>query len=102
MSDFRIFVEKREPYRVEAESLRHELNTNLNLNIRTLRLVCVYDIFGCERSLLDKSMYKVFGERATDDVFLQNEFEHEYAGRPYLAVEYLPGQFDQRAASAEE
>lgn len=102
MNDYRIFVEKREPYRVEAESLRHELNANLNLNIRQLRLVCVYDIFGCDKSLLEKSLYRVFGERATDNVFLQEDFSKEYAGHPYLAVECLPGQFDQRAASAEE
>ncbi|MDE5773465.1 MAG: phosphoribosylformylglycinamidine synthase [Muribaculaceae bacterium] len=98
--DFRIFVEKREPYRIEAESLRQELNNLLGLSIRNLRLVNVYDIFGCDEDLLDKSLYGVFGEHATDDVYLK--FEAEYDSKPHLAVECLPGQFDQRAASAEE
>ena len=39
----RIFVEKRPEFRTEAESLRRELNSNLGLDIRSLRLLCVYD-----------------------------------------------------------
>ena len=102
MNDYRIFVEKREPYRVEAESLRRELNSNLDLDIKELRHVCVYDIFGCEPELLDRALYRVFGESATDNVSHQADFRKEYEGRPHLATEYLPGQFDQRASSAEE
>ncbi len=98
MTPYRIFVEKREPYRVEAESLRNELNSNLGLNIRDLRLLCVYDLFGFTPELVEKSSYKVFGEPATDNVSKEVDFE----GRPYLAIESLPGQFDQRAAAAVE
>ena len=94
----RIFVEKREQFRVEAESLRHELNSNLGLNISTLRLLCVYDLFGFPASLVEESRYRVFGERATDRV----TDEVDYEGMPHLAIECLPGQFDQRAASAIE
>jgi len=94
----RIFVEKRAPYRIEAESLRKELNSNLGLNIGSLRFLCVYDLFGFSDELLEKSRYRVFGEPATDTVSDTVETE----GRPYLAVECLPGQFDQRAASARE
>lgn len=96
MKPYRIFVEKREPYRVEADSLRKELNSNLGLGISSLRLICVYDLFGFSPELVEKSSYKVFGEPATDDVSCSVDFE----GRPYLAVESLPGQFDQRAAAA--
>ena len=96
MKPYRIFVEKREPYRVEADSLRNELNSNLGLNISSLRLICVYDLFGFSPELVEKSSYKVFGEPATDNVSDSVDFE----GRPYLAVESLPGQFDQRAAAA--
>lgn len=102
MTDSRIFVEKKEQYRVEAESLRRELNSNLNLEIRKLRLVCVYDVFGVEESLLQESLYRVFGEHATDTVTAGDAFCKEYENHPHLAVECLPGQFDQRAASAEE
>lgn len=74
------------------------LNSNLGLNIRDLRLLCVYDLFGFTPELVEKSSYKVFGEPATDNVSKEVDFE----GRPYLAIESLPGQFDQRAAAAVE
>ncbi|MBR2424247.1 MAG: phosphoribosylformylglycinamidine synthase, partial [Tidjanibacter sp.] len=96
MNTHRIFVEKREAYRVEAESLRQELNANLSLNIGHLRLLCVYDLFGFTDELVEQSRYKVFGERATDTVSDSVDF----GGMPHLAIECLPGQFDQRAASA--
>lgn len=98
MTPYRIFVEKREPYRVEAESLREELNSNLGLNIKDLRVLCVYDLFGFSPELVEKSSYKVFGEPATDMVSREVDLDN----RPYLAIESLPGQFDQRAAAAEE
>ena len=102
----RIFVEKRPGYRVEADSLRHELNSNLGLDIRSLRLLCVYDLFGFTPSLMEESKYRVFGEAATDVVTegrdLTDLFGGECASLPSLAIEALPGQFDARAASAVE
>ena len=92
----RIFVEKNLGFRVEAESLRDELNENLSLSIRELRLINVYDLAGFSDELLDKCRYSVFGETVTDEVM--DSFPLE--GRKYLAVEYIPGQFDQRASSA--
>ena len=65
MENYRIFVEKHPRFRVEADSLRRELNTNLNLDIRSLRLLNVYDLFGFSRELLEKSRYSVFGEVVT-------------------------------------
>ncbi|MFR9649555.1 MAG: phosphoribosylformylglycinamidine synthase [Rikenellaceae bacterium] len=94
--NFRIFVEKRESFRVEAESMRRELNDNLNLSLESLRLLSVYDLFGFSEALLEKSRYGVFGERVTDIV--TDEFD--FGDSRYIAIEYLPGQFDQRAASA--
>ena len=102
MTNNRIFVEKTAPYRIEAESLRNELNSNLGLKIKDLRLVCVYDLFGFTPELLEKSAYRVFGEPATDSVAFAPDFNKEYESHPHLAMEFLPGQFDQRAASAEE
>lgn len=98
----RIFVEKTEPYRIEAESLRKELNFNLGLNIKSLRLIAVYDLFGFSESLLEQAASRVFGEPATDRVAYAPDFNREYEEHPSLAMEFLPGQFDQRAASAEE
>ena len=94
--DIRLFVEKKEGFRVEAESLRHELNENLQMHIRKMRYLCVYDLFGFSKELLEKSKYSVFGEIVTDVVS-----DHlDLKGMTYLAVEYIPGQFDQRASSA--
>ncbi|MEG1758818.1 MAG: phosphoribosylformylglycinamidine synthase [Alistipes sp.] len=96
MKNYRIFVEKYSEFQVQAESLRRELNTNLNLNLRTLRLLNVYDLFGFSAELLEKSRYAVFGEIVTDRV----TDTCDLTGANYVAVEFLPGQFDQRAASA--
>ena len=95
-TNYRIFVEKLPRFRVEAESLRRELNANLNLELGEVRLLCVYDLFGFSAELLEKSRYTVFGEVVTDSV----TDACDLTGRKYIAVEYLPGQFDQRAASA--
>ena len=54
-TNYRIFVEKLPRFRVEAESLRRELNTNLNLSLGEVRLLCVYDLFGFSEELLEKS-----------------------------------------------
>ena len=91
----RLFVEKREGFRVEASSLLRDFNENLSLSLGSLRLVNVYDLFGFSDQLVEKCRYTVFGETVTDQVtdVLPS------AGK-YLAVEYLPGQFDQRASSA--
>ena len=96
MANYRIYVEKREAFRVEAESLRQELNENLQLHIAQLRYINVYDLFGFTPELLEQSRYSVFGEVVTDIV----SDTCDLAGKRCLAVEYIPGQFDQRASSA--
>ena len=96
--NYRVFVEKKEGFRVEAVGLQDELNANLGLDIRCLRLINIYDLFGFSQELLDKCLYSVFGEVVTDRVSTEFDFE----GCPYIAVEFLPGQFDQRASSAED
>ena len=96
MANYRIFVEKYPEFQVEAGSLKAELNENLQLDLQSLRLLNVYDLFGFTPELLEKSRYGVFGEIVTDNV----SDECDLTGTKYFAVEYLPGQFDQRAASA--
>lgn len=121
MKNYRIFVEKYPEFQVEAKSLRAELNENLQLELKTLRLLNVYDLFGFTPELLEKSRYSVFGEVVTDSVtdFLpagpvsaaptgtepaasegRAVKELDLRTAKYIAIEYLPGQFDQRAASA--
>ena len=96
MKSRRIFVEKKGQFRVEAASLLAEFNENLSLGLGSLRLINVYDLFGFSDDLLEKSRYSVFGEVVTDTVTDELPLE----GKKYIAVEYIPGQFDQRASSA--
>ncbi len=92
----RLFVEKKDRFRVEAASLLAEFNENLSLNLKSLRLINVYDLFGFPDSLVEACRYTVFGERVTDTV----TDSLDLSGKKYLAVEFIPGQFDQRASSA--
>ena len=96
MSNKRLFVEKKERFSVEADSLLAELNENLGLEMKSIRLLNVYDLFGFSDSLVEKCRYSVFGETVTDTV----SDSVDLSGKKYLAVEYIPGQFDQRASSA--
>ena len=96
MANYRIFVEKRPAFQVEARSLKNELNENLQLHLQSLRYINVYDLFGFTPELLEQCRYSVFGETVTDTV----TDTCDLTGAKYLAVEYLPGQFDQRASSA--
>lgn len=96
MKAHRVFVEKYPEFQVEARSLKNEFNENLSLNIKSLRLLNVYDLFGFSEELVEKCRYSVFGEIVTDLVTDECDLE----GKKYVAVEYLPGQFDQRASSA--
>lgn len=94
--NFRIFVEKKPRFRVEAQSLQRELNANLQLELSDMRLINVYDLFGFTPELLEATRYGVFGEIVTDTVVDNLDLEDA----SYVAIESLPGQFDQRAASA--
>ena len=96
MKNYRIYVEKLPRFQVEAESMQRELNDNLGLALTGFRWINVYDLFGFDEELVEKCRYSVFGERVTDRVTDTLELE----GKSFLAVECLPGQFDQRAASA--
>jgi len=96
MEGVRIFVEKKEGFRVEADNLRKELSENLSIDIKSLRYLNVYDLFGFSEDLLQKCCDTVFAEKVTDNVTREIDLN----GKSYLAVEYIPGQFDQRASSA--
>ena len=93
---YRIYVEKKEGLQQEAGSLFNELKSLLGIgSLEKLRLLNRYDAEGLDKELFDYCLHTVFSEPQTDDI---------YQGLPaadhYLAVEYLPGQFDQRADSA--
>ena len=92
----RIFVEKKIGYQTEANSLLDNFKTNLKADITSLRLINVYDVFNIKEEVLEKAKYSIFGEIVTDNVFMDIDLTNKL----YFAVEYLPGQFDQRADSA--
>ena len=94
----RLYVEKKPAFRVEADNLLSELNENLGAGLKSLRLINVYDLGGFSDALLEKTRNTVFSEPVTDDVY--DDFDLSAA--PYIGIEALPGQFDQRASSAVE
>lgn len=94
--NYRVYVEKKPEFQIEAKSLASELNLNLGLKLNEVRFINVYDVFNCDEDLLEKAKYKVFGEIVTDVVSL----ELDMTGYKAFAMEYLPGQFDQRADAA--
>lgn len=98
MKNYRIFVEKHPEFQVEAQCLRSEFNENLQLDLKALRLLNVYDLFGFTPELLEQCKYNVFAEIVTDKVYDELSLE----GKKYIAIEFVPGQFDQRASSAED
>ena len=97
---YRVFVEKKPGFDVEARQLLHELQEILGITSLTgLRLVNRYDVEGISRELFEQCVTCVFSEPQSDDA---SEEMPDAAGASVFAVEYLPGQFDQRADSASE
>lgn len=95
----RIFVKKKIGFQVESESLLEEIKFNLKeKKIEKIDLYNVYDIFNCELDDIELLKTKILSEIVTDEVFNEIELKNE----KYLAVEFLPGQYDQRADSAEQ
>lgn len=96
MGNYRIYVEKKKEFNTEAIALQSEFNQNIGLNLKSLRLINVYDVFNIDKELLDEARFKVFGEVVTDNVYDSVDLKD----KNYFAVEQVPGQFDQRADSA--
>ena len=99
MSVQRIYVEKKPGYDVEAAQLLEEIQVVLGLpGVTGLRVLNRYDVEGIPEELFDRCVPTVFSEPPVDQTF-RSLPETEAA---VFAVEYLPGQYDQRAASCEE
>ncbi len=95
----RIFVTKKPGFDVEAQSLANELKLNLQIaGLSGVRIVNRYDIAGISAEEYQRSRSTIFAEPPVDWVF-DEEFSLE-DGERVLAIEYLPGQYDQRADSA--
>ncbi|MFA6792139.1 MAG: hypothetical protein WCR28_06865, partial [Candidatus Izemoplasmatales bacterium] len=98
MSPIRLFVEKKLEFALEAESLRNQIVDDLDICLRNFRRVLIYDLFDCDVDDIDILKWQVFGEKATDQFLKQVPLVEN----GYLAFAYLPGQFDQKADSAQE
>lgn len=97
--NYRVYVKKKEAFRVEADSLFHELKQNLNLSdVHGIELYNVYDVFNGDDHDMELLKDKVLSEKVTDEVFDEIALE----GKTYIAYECLPGQYDQRADSAQQ
>ncbi|MEJ6952006.1 phosphoribosylformylglycinamidine synthase [Natronospora cellulosivora (SeqCode)] len=95
----RIFVEKRQGFDTEAEFLYKELKDFLGINnLEELRIIHRYDIEGISDEEYQQSRKTIFAEPPVDNLYDEDfEISEEYRMVP---IEYLPGQYDQRADSA--
>ena len=101
--DKRIFVEKKADFRVKSDSLVKELQHNLQLKtLKDLRIVQVYDVFGLAEDLFARAEKHIFSEQVTDTVLDEAAVQADLEKYAFFAIESLPGQFDQRAASSQE
>lgn len=99
----RIFVEKKANFGIKSQSLLKELNHNLQLSSLTdLRLVQVYDVFNLTEDLFARAEKHIFSEQVTDTILAETDVQTDLANYAFFAIESLPGQFDQRAASSQE
>ena len=96
----RIFVEKKPQYAVRAHELRAELTEYLNIDVQDVRVLIRYDVENVSDDTFEKAKSTVFSEPPVDDLY-DEVFPHQ-ADDFCFTVEYLPGQFDQRADSAEQ
>ena len=101
--DKRIFVEKKADFRVKSDSLVKELQHNLQLKtLKDLRIVQVYDVFNLSEDLFARAEKHIFSEQVTDTVLDEAVVKADLEKVAFFAIESLPGQFDQRAASSQE
>lgn len=101
--DKRIFVEKKADFQVKSESLVRELQHNLGLSsLKSIRIVQVYDVFNLAEDLFAPAEKHIFSEQVTDHVLDEAAVQADLANYAFFAIESLPGQFDQRAASSQE
>ena len=99
----RIFVEKKADFQVKSESLVRELQHNLGLStLKSIRIVQVYDVFDLAEDLFAPAEKHIFSEQVTDHVLDESAMQADLVNYAFFAIESLPGQFDQRAASSQE
>ncbi|MBE6014865.1 MAG: phosphoribosylformylglycinamidine synthase [Lachnospiraceae bacterium] len=100
MSVRRLYVEKKKPYAVAASGLRSEIAGYLGIDsVTDVRVLIRYDIENVSDETYERSKRTVFSEAPIDDLY-EETFDAE-EGKVFT-IEYVPGQYDQRADSAEQ
>ena len=94
----RIYVEKKRPFAVKAAELHEELKNYLGIDAEEVRILIRYDVENLSDAVFERACTSVFSEPPVDDYYLE-QIEIP-AGTRVFSVEFLPGQFDQRADSA--
>ncbi len=94
----RIYVEKKAPYAVKAKELHEELKNYLGIEATGVREFIRYDVENISDEVFEKACKTVFSEPPVDDLYLEKI--DIPANAKVFSVEFLPGQFDQRADSA--
>lgn len=96
-----IFVEKKDEYDVEGKSLLEDFKNNLGVNaLKSVKLINKYTLGEVKEEDYKKALHTIFSERTVDKLYENNIDLRE--DETAFAVEYLPGQYDQRADSASE
>ena len=96
----RVYVEKKPDFAVKAKELKHEIKHYLGITtVEAVRVLIRYDVENISEETYKKALYTVFSEPPVDDIY---EETFDYGDAKVFTVEFLPGQFDQRADSAEQ
>ena len=96
----RVYVEKKDAYAVRAKELHAEIKSYLGISaVDKVRVLIRYDIENISDDVYKRAVQTVFSEPPVDDVYEEN---FEMGDGKVFSVEFLPGQFDQRADSAEQ
>ena len=94
----RVYVEKKPDFAVKAKELKHEIKHYLGITtVEAVRVLIRYDVENISEETYKKALYTVFSEPPVDDIY---EETFDYGDAKVFTVEFLPGQFDQRADSA--
>ena len=97
---YRVYVEKRKEYAVEASEVFHGLKKQLKINnLENVSIVNRYDVAGVKEEELQKGISIILSEPMVDDVILE---DYPTENKHVFAIEYLPGQYDQRADACEQ
>ena len=96
----RIYVEKRKEYATEANEIKNNLIEQLGLNINSLRVIHRYDVQGISEDILQQGINTILAEPMVDNVYDETYPINDHES--VFAIEYLPGQYDQRADSCEQ